>query len=176
MGDSLQDQLRALGLARSKPENGGGKKHRKPSRSEPIRPPAEGLSLQKAWALREREERRQGEQVRAARKAEQKERRRINTEIRKIVEAHGLNSTDAELDRNFMFKGRIRRLRVTDGQLKALNAGDLGIAYLSGGYHLLEREPLEAVRRLSPEHVVDLGGGEGDGDEGDHPVPDDLRW
>ena len=63
---------------------------------------------------------------------------------------------------------------VTAKQQAALTAGELGIVYLSGGYHLLARDQVEAVRRLSPEHVPDLGGVSED--DGDHPVPDDLTW
>ena len=58
--------------------------------------------------------------------------------------------------------------------MKALNAGDLGIAYLSGGYHLLAKEQLEAVRRLSTRHVADLS--TETEDDGEHPVPVDLDW
>ena len=73
-----------------------------------------------------------------------------------------------------MFRGRIRKIAVTAEQLRALNGGELGIAYLSGAYHLLAAEHLEAVRQLSAEHVVDLE--DGHHDDGDHPVPDDLVW
>jgi hypothetical protein len=50
----------------------------------------------------------------------------------------------------------------------------LGIAYLSGGYHLLANKQVKAVRRLSAEHVPDLSSETED--DGDHPVPDDLDW
>ena len=73
-----------------------------------------------------------------------------------------------------MFRGRIRKLYVTPEQLRALNAGELGIAYLSGGYHLLETGHLEAVRELSGEHVVDLS--TESEDDGDYPVPEDISW
>lgn len=73
-----------------------------------------------------------------------------------------------------MFRGRIRKIHVTPEQLKALNAGELGIAYLSGGYHLLTNEHAEAVRQLSGEHVADLS--TETEDDGDHPVPDGLDW
>jgi uncharacterized protein YaiL (DUF2058 family) len=73
-----------------------------------------------------------------------------------------------------MFKGRIRKIYVTAEQLKALNSGDLGIVYLSGGYHLLPAEQVESVRQLSAQHVPDLS--VGSDEDGDYPVPDDLVW
>ena len=182
MADSLQDQLRALGLA-NKPqrERGGrkdarkgGKAARQRSGHEPV-PRADGeLSLDQAYALREREEQRQAQQARDRKRAEERRRREINDSIRAIIEAHRLNREDAEIARNFMFRGRIRKLYVTPEQQQALSEGRLGIVYLAGSYHVLASAHFDAVRAFSAEHVVELqGGGE---DEEDFPVPDDLTW
>jgi uncharacterized protein YaiL (DUF2058 family) len=105
---------------------------------------------------------------------EDRKRRQLNDDIRKIVERYRLNREDAEVVRNFLFKGRIRKIYVTPDQLNALNAGELGIACLTGGYHLLAPEHLEAIRGLSPDHVPDLDSGSDD--DGEFPVPDDLNW
>ena len=183
MADSLQDQLRALGLA-NKPqhergERKGGKKAEKADRKRPAtdrsapRPDRE-LPLDQAWALRELEEQRQAQQARDRKRAEERRRREINNSIRMIIEAHRLNRDDAEIARNFMFRGRIRKLYVTPEQQYALSKGRLGIVYLAGGYHLLAGEQVDAVSRIDPGHVVDLGGAGGDEDE--FPVPDDLVW
>ncbi len=88
---------------------------------------------------------------------------------------HRLNVTKAEVPRHFMYRGRIRKINLTPDQLKALNAGELGVAYLSGGYHLLAPEHVEAVRKLSAEHVPDLASGNPEKTE-EFPVPDDLTW
>ena len=114
------------------------------------------------------------DRARRKKQAEDRQRREINLKIREIVDAHRLNDAKAELGRNFMFRGRIRKVHVTPVQMKALNAGDLGIVYLSGGYHLMTTEQLDLVREISAEHVVDLGGG--DDDEDEFPVPDDISW
>lgn len=179
MGDSLQDQLLALGLARDKP-----KKKRQETSQKPAKPgpkaggegqnKADEFSLGKAYALKKRDEQNQADRARKKKLAEDRQRRLLNNKIRKIVEEHRLNKVDAEITRNFMFRGRIRKLHVTAEQLKALNASELGIAYVSGGYHLLSNEHTSAVRRLSIEHVVDLG--TETVEDGDHPVPDDISW
>lgn len=175
MADSLQDQLRALGLAKNKPKK---KKRAKPARRSTGRRSASSaggeLSLDRAYALRERDEKREADRARRRKQAEDRKRREINQKIREIVEAHGLNDGGAELARNFLYRGRIRKVYVTTEQQRALNAEELGIVYLSGGYFILSPEHLEAVRAISAEHVVELGGsGE---DEEEHPVPDDLDW
>lgn len=169
----------ALGLARGKPKKKQRETARKPGKSSP-RPEPVGrgktaeFSLEKAYALKKRDEQNQADRARKKKLAEDRQRRLINGEIRKIVKAHRLNSEDAQLSRNFMFRGRIRKIHVTLEQLKALNSGELGIAYLSGGYHLLGNEQVESVRKLSGEHVVDLST-ETD-DDGDYPVPEGIDW
>ena len=179
MSDSLQDQLRALGLAKDEPDRHPKQPRRKTRKGKnAARPPATGSfpepSLDEAYALREREERRDAARQRQARLEEERRRREINGRIRAVVEDFGLGRDGAELPRNFLFKGRIRKIYVTLEQQQALTVGAMGIVYLAGGYHLLAAEPLEQVRRISPEHVVDLRDA-GD-DEDEHPVPDDLVW
>jgi uncharacterized protein YaiL (DUF2058 family) len=164
MSNSLQDQLRALGLAKKpgcKRSGKGGK--------------TEELSLEKAYALKRREEQKQADNARRKKQAEDRQRRLLNNQIREIVKAKRLNREDAEVARNFLFRGRIRKVNVTPEQLKSLNAGELGLVYLSGGYHLLEPEQLEKVKALSSDHVVDLST-EDPEDDGEFPVPDDLEW
>ena len=145
MSDSLQDQLKALGLARDKPKKRQQGSVRKPRKSGP-KPAgngagkAEEFSLEKAYALKRRDEQKQTDQARKKKQEQDRQRRLLNNEIRKIVQAHRLNRDDAEIGRYFMFRGRIPKVHVTPEQLKALNAGELVIAYLSGGYHLLAKE------------------------------------
>ena len=179
MGDSLQEQLRALGLAREKADRRAGRGRRKARGKQRAGRPAASASrgepsLDEAYALRERDERRAAERSRQAKLAEERRRREINEKIRRIVEECRLNRDDASVPRHFLYKGRIRKIYVTAEQQRALADGQMGLVYLTGGYHLLAIDPLEQVREISVEHVVDL---EGSGpDEDEHPVPDDLVW
>lgn len=185
MGDSLQEQLRALGLATEKPartRKKGGKRGSKPPGSAggrsgttaAGRATAGEPSLSRAYALRERQEQKEADAARRRKLAEDRRRREINAKLRAIVEPHRQNREDADVARNFLFRGRIRKLYVTPEQQAALTAGDLGIVYLTGSYHLLAPEHLDAVRDVDPEHVVDLDSG--GSDEEEFPVPDDLDW
>jgi len=133
------------------------------------------VSLDRAYALRKQEEKKQADTARKRKQAEDRKRRQLNKEIRVIVIKHRLNDSTAEIPRHFMYRGRIRKISLTPDQLKALNAGELGIAYLSGGYHLLTLEHVEVVRKLSAEHIPDLVSVKTT-QENEHPVPDDLNW
>lgn len=178
MADSLQDQLKALGLAKNKPAGKKRKPPRKPTAT-PRRQSAKvndtgEMDLGKAYALRMREEKSSAEQARKNKQAEDRKRREINRAIREIVKDKRLNKADAEVPRHFMFKGRIRKLYVTAEQNQAITANELGLVYLTGGYHLLPADSIEQVRNIAADHVIELEGDESEEDE--FPVPDDIAW
>lgn len=192
MGDSLQEQLLALGLAkasapavRSKRQAApAGKIKQQPrqqakpkadkSQSQVTSASESELSLEQAYRQREEQLKEQAERARERKRTEDRRRRKLNESIRAIVEPHRLNDPAAEFSRNFMYKGRIRKVNVTAGQLKTLNEGVLGLVYLAGGYHILQPQYVEQVRCLSAEHVPDLMNSVNEDDE--YPVPDDLHW
>lgn len=180
MGDSLQDQLRALGLASSQPSRGskknrpGRKNEKRAGDGKETRTRGE-LSLDQAYALRQREERRQAQRARQQKQEEVRRRRKVNKAIQEIVAPRRQNSDDANIPRNFLFNGRIRKIYVTAEQQQALSGGQLGIVYLSGSYHLLDTEALAAVRQISKDHIVDLAR-DSSADDPEYPVPDDLVW
>lgn len=192
MSKSLQEQLLALGLSSKQP-----KKIRKPSRrvsgnasklhdsaSAQGKGPGAGrqsaaheVPLDRAYALRKQVEKQQADSARQRKQADDRRRRQLNKEIRVIVMKHRLNDAKAEIPRHFMYRGRIRKISLTAGQLQALNAAELGIAYLSGAYHLLAPEHVEAVRKLSAEHIPDLTSDSTENEpENEFPIPDDLTW
>lgn len=176
MSDSLQDQLRALGLAKKNQERKKPRRKSKPApKNQSAGKTAGGeIPLGKAYALRQKEEQKSADMVRRRKQAEDRKRREINKKIREIVKDKRLNVDAAEVPRNFMYRERIRKIYVTAEQNRALSAGELGLAYLSGGYHVLDRETLEQVRSIASDHVVDLE--TASEDEEEFPVPDDLRW
>jgi uncharacterized protein YaiL (DUF2058 family) len=195
MSESLQDQLLDLGLASKKPKKcrgsssrAGPKAPKRPGggnsppnknnqkRNDRAQQAAGGeVSLDRAYALRKQEEQKQADTARKRKQEEDRRRRQLNREIKAIVSKHRMNDAAAEIPRNFMYRGRIRKINLTPIQLKALNAGEAGVVYLSGGYHLLAPEHVEAVRKLSGDHVPDLAAGATEDEKG-FPVPDDLIW
>lgn len=195
MSDSLQDQLLALGLAKEKPrKKTRGKKRGASSRGQNHRPRPGGhgarkgkgaankeanlkdgeISLDAAFRAREREEQQSAARIKAEKRALDLERRRLNTEIEALLKGNALNDREGELKRNFLYKGKIRSVRVNREQLEALNEGRLKLVFLRGDYLLVTPEVAAKVHAVSPEHVPDLGGD--DPGEEEHPVPDDLVW
>ena len=202
MSKSLQDQLKALGLAKEPAPGPAAKHSHKASPGSPppprrarenpqrvvskqngvqsshrvVTPPADvtQLTLEQAYVLREQQSRAEEEAGKERKRLEDLRRRQVNTAIKAIVEPHRLNDRAAELARHFMYKGRIRKVNVTLEQFKALNEGVLGLVYLSGGYHVLPAAQVCEIRALSEDHVPDLSGGAEE--EEQFPVPDDLIW
>lgn len=175
MSNSLKDQLLALGLAPKKnapaPDKPR-KTHKKPAKGNTQ---GKEISLDQAYRMRVREERRQQEKAVAIKREQERQRRRNNQKILALVKEYGVRDPAAENKRNFIFKGRIRSVLATPAQINEINTGKLGIVYLSGNYHLLPIDRVEEIRQFAPDHVPDLTGS-GQEDEGDHPVPDDLIW
>jgi uncharacterized protein YaiL (DUF2058 family) len=175
MSDSLQDQLLALGLAREKPRQAKRKRGGK-NRGQPKQPRKQSgeISLDAAYRARARDEKSRADRDKAEKRALDLERRRVNGEIQKLLEGQALNDREGELKRNFLYKGKIRSVRVNAEQLKALNAGSLSLVFLRGDYLVVKPELAAQVRAISADHVPDLGS-EDPGEE-DFPVPDDIVW
>jgi len=180
MAKSLQDQLLSLGLANKKQGNAPDKQRKQTGKSQHTaskktkRDVGTSISLEQAYRLKASEEKSENERNRQRKRAEDKRRRQINKQLRQLIDAHALNDEKAEIKRNFLYKGRIRRVLVTREQLTAVNTGEIGIVYLSGRYFLLSGENTEAARTISADHVPDLGGEEPE--DAEFPVPDDLIW
>ena len=169
MANSLQDQLRALGLARKpepqarKPEPARAKDTRPDGRqqvgkSKPPLPrresrPAEP-DLAQAYAARARSERQERE--RQEREAQQKaqEKRERKVKLAALLEGKSLNASDADVARHFTHGGKIRRVYVSAAQLTRLNAGELGVVQKDGRYLLVDREIALAVREISAEAMI----------------------
>jgi len=166
MSDSLRDQLIKAGLGKKSARAGAAK-----AKSTPV----DKIDLAKAYRLKAKIDRKSRQQDKYQQQLQDQQRRHINQKIKAIVDAHAINDKDAELVRNFTYKGRIRMVRVTGDQLKALNQGSLVVVYLTGRYYLLPAAQAKQVEKISTAHVPDLSGDSPVGEQ-QHPVPDDLIW
>lgn len=175
MSNSLKDQLLALGLApkKSRPEPRKQPKTQ-PRQAKPVRKHAE-ISLDKAFSMRNKEERLQKEKAAELKREQERQRRETNQKIKALIKEHAVRDPGAENKRNFLYKGRIRSVLATREQINQINAGSIGVVYLSGNYHLMPADKIEEIRQFAADHVPDLGGAEHD-NEADNPVPDDLIW
>lgn len=175
MSDSLKDQLLALGLKAKKTSAAGTKPSALRKKSAKHKSNKGELSLDQAYRMRSQQERQQKEQAIARKREEDRQRREINQKIKALIKAHSSRDEAADTKRNFIYKGRIRSVLATIEQVREINAGKLGVVYLTGNYHLLPSDKVAEVHQFAPDHVPDLQGAESEGEE-EFPVPDDLSW
>jgi uncharacterized protein len=141
----------------------------------------EEMDLAKAYAIRaqrEKEERIEAERVK---QEEAKLRREAKAKVAELVKDKSLNDKDAEIARHFPYGGKIKRIHVTEAQLKALNAGELGVLQLDGRYLLVTVALLDEAGAIFPPAValrVDPNAPPGEDPYADpqYQVPDDLVW
>lgn len=152
----------------------GAAKHGKPMSREDI-------DLAKAYAIRAQREK--DERI-AAEKAKQEEariKREARAKLAEFVKDKSLNVADAEIARHFPYGGKIKRIYVTPDQLKALNAGELGVVQMEGRYLLVTAEVLAQAEAIFAQAValkVDPNAPTGEDPYSDpmFQVPDDLVW
>src|SRR3546814_954654 len=114
----------------------------------------EDISLAKAYAIRATREK--DERIAAERlKQEQARlRREAKAKLAALLKDKALNDANADLVRHFDYGGKIKRIHVNAGQLKALHAGELGVVQLDGRYLLVAAAVLAEAR--SDEHTSEL--------------------
>nr|WP_149193823.1 DUF2058 family protein [Luteimonas suaedae] len=204
MSDSLRDQLLGLGFKsapaperKSKPKPNpnarpGRPGGRKPEAGAPQRQDKRGgghrsgrtredIDLAKAYAIRAQKEKDERIEAERRKQEEARQRREARAKLAQLLQDKALNADDAEIARHFEYGGKIKRIYVTAAQLKALNAGELGVLQLNGRYLLVTASVLaeaEAVFAPAVALKVDPDAPAGDDPYADpkYQVPDDLVW
>ncbi|NJC48349.1 UNVERIFIED_ORG: uncharacterized protein YaiL (DUF2058 family) [Xanthomonas campestris] len=141
----------------------------------------EDIDLAKAYAIRAQRERDERIEAERLKQEEARLRREAKAKLEELLKDKGLNHADADIARHFPYGGKIKRIYVTADQLKALNAGELGVLQLNGRYLLVTAEVLadaEAVFAPSVALKVDPNAPAGEDPYADpqYQVPDDLVW
>ena len=209
MSDSLRDQLLGLGFkpapkperkpearkpdarrpgprppgkgAAPAPRTGQGGKPR-PSQGQSRKPRSqEEIDLAKAYAIRaqrEKEERIEAERVK---QEEARLRREAKAKLEAFLKDKALNDAEADIARHFPYGGKIKRIYVNAEQLKALNAGELGVVQQNGRYLLVTSDVLaeaEAIFAAAVALKVDPNATAEEDPYADpkYQVPDDLVW
>lgn len=195
MSDSLRDQLLGLGFKPApkparKPDQKRPAKHApqtprsqagKPARTSRGADPRGEMDLAKAYAIRAQKEKEERIEAERLKQEAARARREARTRLAGLLEGKALNVPDAEIARHFDYGGKIKRVYVTADQLRALNAGELGVVQQDGCYLLVTAGVLaeaEAVFAPAVALKVDPAAGPGDDPYADpkYQVPDDLVW
>lgn len=209
MTDSLRDQLLGLGFKPApkperKPERRPDPKHAgkhadkpankpsgKPAGGKPnpaSRPPQsrparsrEEMDLAKAYAIRAQKEKDERIEAERLKQEEARVRREAKARVDELLKGKSLNDANAEIARHFPYGGKIKRIHVNADQLKALNAGELGVVQQNGRYLLVTAALLAEAESIFPACValkVDPDAPAEDDPYADpqYQVPDDLVW
>ncbi|KLJ02944.1 DUF2058 family protein [Luteimonas sp. FCS-9] len=211
MSDTLRDQLLGLGFkAPAKPakpqprrderrgrpdERRGGKRNeagrpdasaRPPARRDgqgPRKPraPREDIDLAKAYAIRAQREKDERIEAERLRQEEARLRREARAKLEAFVKDKALNRAEADIARHFEYGGKIKRIHVDAEQLRALNAGELGVVQVNGRYLLVTTAVLAEVETIFAPAValkIDPSAPAGEDPYSDpkYQVPDDLVW
>ena len=210
MSDSLRDQLLGLGFKPApkperKPQAGPhpnkpqgrhpgkpGQAHKGKPGGRPGKPhPAAGqgkggkregdIDLAKAYAIRAQKEKDERIETERQKQEEARLRREAKARLESLLKDQALNDPAAEIARHFPYGGKIKRIYVNETQLKALNAGELGVVQLNGRYLLVTADVLaQAEAAFAPAVALKVDpDAPAEADPYADPkfqVPDDLVW
>jgi len=151
-----------------------GKPHGKPRTREDI-------DLAKAYAIRAQREKDERIEAERLKQEQARQRREARAKLAEFAKDKALNDPAAEIARHFDYGGKIKRIYVNAAQLKALNAGELGVIQLDGRYVLVDAAVLaeaEAIFAPAIALKVDPNAPAADDPYADpqFQVPDDLVW
>jgi uncharacterized protein YaiL (DUF2058 family) len=155
---------------------------RPPQRNTPRKPRSqEEIDLGKAYALRAQKEKDERIAAEAARQEEARKRREARAKLGEFLKDKSLNDKDADIARHFPYGGKIKRIYVNAEQLRALNAGELGVLQLDGRYVLVTAAVLDEAEAIFAQAVAlrvdpDAPAGEDPYSDPQYQVPDDLVW
>ena len=141
----------------------------------------EDIDLAKAYAIRAQREKDERIEAERQKQEEARLRREAKAKLDELIKDKGLNDPNADIARHFPYGGKIKRIYVTADQLKALNAGQLGVLQQNGRYLLVSAEVLAEAETIFAAAValkVDPDAPIADDPYADpkYQVPDDLVW
>jgi uncharacterized protein YaiL (DUF2058 family) len=192
MTDSLRDQHLGHGFKPpAKPERKPAPKpaHKAAAKGGAQRPPRqqgkprsrEDIDLARAYAIRAQKEKDERIEAERLKQEAARQRREARELLSQLLQGKALNDPAAEIARHFEYGGKIKRIHVNESQLKALNAGELGVVQMDGRYLLVDAALLVQAAAIFPQAValkVDPDAPAADDPYADprYQVPDDIVW
>ena len=176
-----QAQGRPQGQAQGRPQGRPGDRPGQRTGGKPGPRTREDIDLGKAYALRAQREKDERIAAEAAKQEEARLRRQARAQLAELVKDKALNLADADIARHFPYGGKIKRIYVNADQLKALNAGELGVLQMDGRYLLVTAEFIAQAEQIFPAAIalkIDPSAPAEDDPYADpqYQVPDDLVW
>ena len=168
------------GKPADKPAGGRQNPGSRPPQSRPARS-REEMDLAKAYAIRAQKEKDERIEAERLKQEEARVRREAKARVEELLKGKSLNDANAEIARHFPYGGKIKRIHVNADQLKALNAGELGVIQQNGRYLLVTAELLAEAESIFPACVAlkvdpDAPAERDPYADPQYQVPDDLVW
>ena len=141
----------------------------------------EDMDLAKAYAIRAQKEKDERIEAERLKQEEARLRREARARLDELVKDKALNDPNADIARHFPYGGKIKRIYVNAEQLKALNAGELGVLQQNGRYLLVTAELLAQAEQVFAQAVAlkidpDAPAEADPYADPQYQVPDDLVW
>ena len=141
----------------------------------------EDIDLAKAYAIRAQKEKDERIEAERLKQEEARLRREAKAKLKDFLADKSLNAAEAEHVRHFEYGGKIKRIHVTAEQLKALNAGMLGVVQQDGRYLLVDAGTLAQAEAIFAPAVAlkvdpDAPAEQDPYSDPQYQVPDDLTW
>lgn len=141
----------------------------------------EDIDLAKAYAIRAQKEKEERIESERQKQEDARLRREAKAKLDAFLKDKGLNAAEAEHVRHFEYGGKIKRIHVTVEQLKALNAGALGVVQTNGRYLLVDAATLHEVEAIFAQAVAlkvdpNVPATNDPYSDPQYQVPDDLTW
>ena len=139
------------------------------------------MDLAKAYAIRAQKEKEERVEAERMKQEEARLRREAKAKVDELLKGKSLNDAEADIARHFPYGGKIKRIYVNAEQLKALNAGELGVVQQNGRYLLVTSALMVEAEALFPACVALKVDPDAPADsdpyaDPQYQVPDDLVW
>lgn len=179
-GNLRMPEQRKPHTEQGKPGSRRSPRHATPQPATPQRS-REDIDLARAYAIRAQREKDERIEAERLKQEQARERREAKAKLAELLKDKALNDPAAEIARHFDYGGKIKRIYVTADQLKALNAGALGVVQLDGRYVLVSAGVLAQAEATFIQAIalkVDPTAPAAHDPYADplYQVPDDLVW
>ena len=178
MGNSLQDQLLAMGLTNKKKAKEAEKAKNKKKKAE--RKGEEVIDQAKVDAEKARQEKLERDKALNAEKKAQEEAKAIAAQVKQLIKMNSIQ-VEGELAYNFTAGSKIKKIYVNEDIQDRLSRGKLAIASLDNSFVVIPLGVVDKIRQRDEETFIYLAENtnqEMDEDDpyADYQIPDDLMW
>ena len=178
MGNSLQDQLLAMGLTNKKKAKEAEKAKNKKKKAE--RKGEEVIDQAKVDAEKARQEKLERDKALNAEKKAQEEAKAIAAQVKQLIKMNTIQ-VEGELAYNFTAGSKIKKIYVNEDIQDRLSRGKLAIASLDNSFVVIPLGVVDKIRQRDEDTFIYLAENtnqEVDEDDpyADYQIPDDLMW